>query len=183
MAEAPKTPDQIKKEQEEQHRKQEQQRQQANQGGPAPRSEAKTATATSTYNAQRGGPNDLVDPRGPTFLKHDEIHSLAGDIEPGELGLLKLDEEGHPQGTVIKGNRIFEARSNADDFFTTVISPVVPKLDDIVTPSGAPITKFMNPDPVLWDAGMLARNPPPPPPKEGEPTVYGGGVVNTPVRV
>jgi hypothetical protein len=150
-----------------------------------PKSEAKAPQASSTYSAQgnRGQGDPLVDPRGDTFLKHDEIHALAGDIGPGELGLLKLDEEGHPQGTVIKGNRVFEARHNSDDFYTTVISPVVPKLDDIVTPSGAPITKFMNPDPVLWDAGMLARNPPPPPPKEGEPTVYGGGVVNTPVRV
>ena len=150
-----------------------------------PKSEAKTQQAASTYTAQgnRGQDPLLVDPRGPTFLKHDEIHSLAGDIEPGELGLLKLDEEGQPQGTVIKGHKVFEARTNKDEFFTTVIAPVAPRLDDIVTPSGAPVTKFMNPDPVLWDAGMIARNPPPPPPKEGEPTVIGGGVVNQPVRV
>jgi len=187
MAEAPKTPEQVKKEQEERIKADQAKRDAENKQSQSQtaRPQAKTAGGTSTYNAQRGSPQDLADPRGDTFLTRDEIKSLAGDIISGELGLLKLDEEGHPTGTVIKGSEILKARHNPDDFFTTVISPVVPPVDEIVTPSGAPVTKYMNPDPVLWDAGMLARNPPPEPTEQDEKyaPVVGGGVVNQPVRV
>lgn len=42
------------------------------------------------------------DPRGDTSLSPEEIKSLAGDISPGEVGWVKLDEEGKPVGTVSK---------------------------------------------------------------------------------
>ena len=138
--------------------------------------EAKTGTATSTYNAAKGSPS-LDDPRGDTFLTHDEIKSLAGDIEKGELAHLKLDEEGKPTGTV------FREIPSPDDVTTTVIAPAYPKFDEIVTPSGAPISKYMNPDPVLWDAGMMARNPAPKEDKDSPRGPIGGGVINQPVRV
>ena len=138
--------------------------------------EAKTGAATSTYNAQRGN-DPLADPRGDTFLTHDEIKSLAGDIERGELAHLKLDEEGKPTGTV------FREIPSPDDVTTTVIGTPTVKFDEIVTPSGAPISKYMNPDPVLWDAGMLARNPLPPEDKDSPRGPIGGGVINQPVRV
>jgi hypothetical protein len=161
---ADKTPEQIKHEAEQRRRAQH---------------EAKTGAATSTYNAASKG-QDLADPRGDTFLTHDEIHHLAGDIAPGELGFLKLDEEGHPTGTVIR-----DIRSVHDDSpKATVIASPQHKWDDIVTPSGAPVTKFMNPDPTLWDPGMLARNPPPAPTEQDRKhPLVGGGVVNQPVTV
>jgi hypothetical protein len=139
--------------------------------------EAKTGQATSTYNAARGT-TSLEDPRGDRFLTHDEIKSLAGDIQPGELGFLKLDEEGKPTGTVVTDLRdVYDETPKA-----TVIANRIPIADEIVTPSGAPISKFMNPDTTLWDAGMLARNPPPKEdsdPKHRGP--IGGGVINQPV--
>lgn len=144
-------------------------------------SEAKAPAATSTYNASRKDQPDLRDPRGDTFLTHDEIHSLAGDIGPGELGILKLDEEGKPTGTVLRDKAIFEARSKPEEPYATVIGTPTVKFDEIVTPSGAPISKFMNPDPALWDAGMIARNPIPPPSEDSHPGPIGGGVVNQPV--
>lgn len=147
---------------------------------PADKTESKAPTAMSTYNSMSGDPL-LRDPRGDTFLTHDEIKSLAGDIKPGQLALLKLDDEGKPSGSIVRN--ILEARHNPDDFYTTVISPANIRPDEIVTPSGAPVSKFMNPDPVLWDAGMLARNPPPPPSKDEGPPLIGGGVINQPVRV
>lgn len=152
--------------------------QHGNVGGPNQRgSQAKTGFATSTYNAQRGADPLAKDPRGDTFLTHDEIKSLAGDIERGELAHLKLDEEGKPTGTV------FREIPSPDDVTTTVIAPAYPKFDEIVTPSGAPVSKYMNPDPVLWDAGMLARNPQPEQPGDMPSGPIGGGVVNQPVRV
>ena len=138
----------------------------------------KTQPAMSTYNATnatRGAGNiPLDDPRGDTFLTHDEIKNLAGDIGPGELAHLALDEEGNPTGRACRGI------PDPDSVTATVIGTPTVKLDEIVTPSGAPVTKFMNPDPKIWDEGMLARNPRPTDKVQGP---IGGGVVNQPVRV
>jgi hypothetical protein len=165
----PHNPNQTHEQQEAERKRREEEQKQAR--------EAKTAQATSTYNAAKGT-TSLEDPRGDRFLTHDEIKSLAGDIQPGELGFLKLDEEGKPTGTVITDVRdVYDETPKA-----TVIANRIPVADEIVTPSGAPISKFMNPDTTLWDAGMLARNPPP---KEDSDLKHrgpvGGGVINQPV--
>ncbi len=146
-------------------------------GGHSASHEAKTGRATSTYNAQTGADPTARDPRGDTFLTHDEIKSLAGDIGRGELGHLELDEEGKPTGSV------FREIPSPDQVTTTVVGNSAPVFDEIVTPSGAPISKYMNPDPVLWDAGMLARNPIPEQPGDMPSGPIGGGVVNQPVHV
>lgn len=143
--------------------------------------EAKTASGmSSTYSSGQNKPASTEDKRGDTFLTHDEIHSLAGDIKPGQLGFLKLDEEGKPSGSVVTELKdVYDESPKA-----SVIANPQHVWDDIVTPSGAPVTKFMNPDPVLWDAGMLKRNPPPKDTDDrGLKTPAGGGVVNQPVRV
>jgi hypothetical protein len=169
---------QKKQEEERKKREEEMKRQQASASQRSGSSEAKTGRAASTYS----GTQAKDDPRGDTFLPREKIKELADDIGPGELGLLKLSEEGEPQGQVIRGKEILQQRTkDADEFHATVMGNPKVALDELVTPSGAPVTRFMNPDPVLWDAGMLARNPPPPPP-EGD-VVIGGGVVNQPVRV
>lgn len=92
-------------------------------------------------------------------FSRDEIKNLAGDLAPGEIGWVKLDEEGEPTGPATRG---------MPDISEGPVAKVVgsPKVayDEIVTPSGAPVTKQMNPDTQLWDSGMLARNPTPPRP-------------------
>jgi hypothetical protein len=175
--EAKKRQEEQRQKDEEQRKRQEEARKKSEQGRAGGGKEAKTGRATSTYNAMQGGADDKKDPRGDTFLTHDEIRSLAGDIGRGELGHLELDEEGHPTGSV------FREIPKPDQVTTTVIGNPAPQVDEIVTPSGAPVSKFMNPDPVLWDAGMLARNPQPEQPGDMPSGPIGGGVVNQPVHV
>ncbi len=172
--------EEAKKQAEEQRKRQDEARKRQEEATHKPHSasrEAKTGRATSTYNAQQNSADLNKDPRGDTFLTHDEIRSLAGDIGRGELGHLELDEEGHPTGSV------FREIPKPDQVTTTVIGNPAPQVDEIVTPSGAPVSKFMNPDPVLWDAGMLARNPQPEQPGDMPSGPIGGGVVNQPVHV
>jgi hypothetical protein len=158
----------IKDNEETQKRNQEQQKQKAQQRGQEQKAAKSGAGVSSTYS----GTDEKKDPRGDTFLTHDEIKELAGDIVPGELAHLELDEEGKPTGP------IFREIPGPEDVTTTVIAPAQPRYDEIVTPSGAPVSKYMNPDPVLWDAGMLARNPPPEQPGDMPSGPIGGGVVN-----
>ena len=111
-------------------------------------------------------------------MTRDEIKSLAGDIQRGELARVELDENGTPTGPA------FRDVPKADQVVAPVYGTPTVILDELVTPSGAPITKQMNPEPVLWDAGMLARNPPPEQDERRERyRQQGGGVINQPVLV
>lgn len=134
---------------------------------------AVTPGAATTY----GSAPIPVEPPKPVFLKHDEIKGLVGDIGPGEIGHIELDEEGNPTGAA------FRDIPGADDVTAAVYGNPAVQFDDLVTPSGAPITKQMNPEPKLWDAGMLARNPPPEPTERQRKYQGQPGVVNTPVTV
>jgi hypothetical protein len=117
-----------------------------------------------------------IDPKERSFT-HDEIGGLAGDIGRGELGHIHLDEKGTPHGSA------FKEIPGPDEIFADVYGNPAVVFDDIVTPTGAPITKRMNPSIPLWDAGMLARNPPPEGGRPGDMPKgpVGGGVRNTPV--
>jgi len=123
---------------------------------PATTVTAKPASASKplAYSPGVKAEQQIGDPRGDTFLTPDEIKSLAGDLLPGEIGWVKLDDQGTPTGAATK-----EIPPVDGEPVARVIGSPTHKYDEIVTPSGAPVTKFMNPDPVLWDAGMLARNP------------------------
>jgi hypothetical protein len=133
----------------------------------------------TTYSAS--GKNAYIPPipvEDRTFTK-DEIKNLAGELQPGEVGWVELDEEGTPTGP---------ARKEPPPPGTPtakVVGTLTTKMDEITTPTGAPITKHMNPDPELWDAGMLARNPPPEETEEQkksrENLPLGAPVVNQPV--
>jgi hypothetical protein len=99
-------------------------------------------------------------------------HELVGELGHGELGWVELDEEGMPTGPAQK----------EPPPLGTVAARVVgyfPTQDELVTPSGAPVTDQMNPAPDFQDAGMQARNPPPDVPLDPK----GVPVVNTPVQV
>jgi len=168
--EAEKNRQELQKKNQEELKKQSQQTQ--NQ-----RSAGGSTGKVSTYSAQTGG---VVagDPRGEDRgLTHDEIKSIAGDLLPGELAFVKLNEEGTPEGAAIRDI------PKREEVVARVYASPKAVLDDVVTPSGAPLTKYMNPDPQLWDAGMLERNPIP---DDGGRTrdkriPAGGGVINQPV--
>ena len=118
------------------------------------------------------------DPRGPDRgFTRDEIKSMAGDIERGQLAHIRLDENGTPTG------QAFVEIPHPDEVTAPVAGTPVVQFDELVTPTGAPITKYMNPDVAMWDAGMLERNPPPEDSQPGKkpPGPIGGGVVNQPV--
>jgi len=185
MATSPQTPEQQKAQ--EQKQKAEQERKEREQrAGSRPAGSVVSAGAASTYNMAGGASSDqipLTDPRGDRFLTRDEIKELAGDTLPGEVGWLKLDENGTPVEPVTKDNPFQVAEE--PEKFARVIGAPQHQYDEIVTPSGAPVTKFMNPDPALWDEGMLARNPIPEETEQQKKfkAPLGAPVVNQPVTV
>lgn len=110
-------------------------------------------------------------------FSRDEVKGFLGELVPGEIGHIKLNEEGTPQGAA------FRHIPHPDEITAPVIAQVPVTPDDVTTPSGAPVTRHMNPDVAMWDAGMLARNPPPEGGRPGDQPKgpVGGGVRNTPV--
>lgn len=160
---------------EDQRRKDEAERASNKQAGDRKTGGATVGGAMTTY----GSAPAVTEPPEPVALTRDEIHGLAGDIQPGELAHIKLDEEGNPTGSILRGI------VSGDDITAPVYGNPMVQFDDMVTPSGAPITKHMNPEPKLWDEGMLARNPPQEPDerqKKFQPRT-GAPVVNQPVTV
>ena len=115
---------------------------------------AKSSNKALAYTPGMRTPTQTGDDRGDTFLTDDEIKSIAGDLAPGEIGWVELDDNGTPQGAVKR-----ELPDPAGESVARVVGSPTHKYDEVVTPAGAPLSKFMNPDPALWDAGMLARNP------------------------
>lgn len=105
-----------------------------------------------TASKSSNDPRELE--REPPFTQ-DELNKFAEKLGHGQVGWLRLDEEGRPTGEVLD-----EPPKDNQEFYAKVVG-VKPVHDPIVTPAGAPITKQMNPDPQLWDDGMLARNPQP----------------------
>jgi len=173
--------EQAKKQQEEQKRQEQQRNQQGRSAGGKPAGSVVSPGAASTYSSGANQP-PFADPRGDRFLTADEIKELAGDIQVGEVGWIKLDDEGKPVEAATAEYPFDEGATN-DQTFARVVGAPTHKYDEIVTPSGAPVTRFMNPDPVLWDAGMLARNPIPEEnkPKREDRFPVGAPVVNQPV--
>lgn len=183
MADAPKTPEQTKKEAEQREadrkRREEAEKKES---GHSPhtqqnRSAGGSSGKVSTYSATVSGA-PMEDPRGPDrILTAEQIHAVAGDLLPGELAFVKLSEEGTPEGAA------FRDIPDSNEIVARVYASPKAAFDDVVTPSGAPLTKFMNPDPQLWDEGMRLRNPIPK--EDARSAKYGvppgGGVVNQPV--
>lgn len=72
-------------------------------------------------------------------LTDDELKDLVGDLEPGEDGFLPLDPKGRITGPAQKGQP-------APDQLGAPVHAVVQRAPlTLTTPSGAPITTFMNP--------------------------------------
>lgn len=184
MAEPTKTPAQIDAERKAAEQKaaeakkhaDEQAKAQQNQGKQA-RGGAVVGGAMTTYDSATGVALDSRGTAEERSFSHDEIHGLAGDVGRGELGHISLDEHGTPTGSA------FREIPGPDDIYADVYGNPAVVFDDIVTPSGAPITKYMNPAVALWDAGMLARNPPPEGGRPGDTPKgpVGAPVINQPV--
>lgn len=90
-----------------------------------------------------------------TSFTPEEVKQFLGDLKPGEVGWVELDDHGKPTGAATKeppppGKPV-----------ARVVGAIRSVFDEVTTPTGAPITKHMNPEPTLWDEGMLARNPVP----------------------
>lgn len=80
-----------------------------------------------------------------------DVSALAGDLGHGEKGYLILDSLGMPTGAAsIEPPPPGTPAANVVGYF-----PVA--MDELVTPSGAPIRPFMNPMPDPRDPGMEAR--------------------------
>lgn len=81
---------------------------------------------------------------------------LNGELGHGEEGWIALDNLGSPTGVAME-----ELPAPGEwESIAPVVGYFPVELDTLVTPSGAPITPFMNPmpDPRGEDAGMMARN-------------------------
>jgi hypothetical protein len=137
---------------------------------------ATVAGAKSTYSPK---PVSIPPEEIPEMsMTLDEVKGLLGDIQRGEVAHIKLSPEGEPTGAA------FRDLPKADDITAPVYGTPAVQFDELVTPSGAPITKHMNPELNIWDAGMLARNPiPEPTERQKKFRQAGGGVVNQPVTV
>ena len=175
---AKKQQEEVKKAQEEQRKREEEVKKNQSQQQTKPRA---TTGKVSTYSAKQGEAVPGQDPRGEDRRPSvDEIKEMAGDLMPGELGWVDLNEEGQPQGAAKRDI------PDQDEVVARVFVSPKAAWEDLVTPSGAPITRFMNPEPSLWDEGMRLRNPVP---KEDRQKgsqyrqTAGGGVINQPVTV
>jgi hypothetical protein len=173
---AEKTPEQKKHEEEQ--KKREEQHKAASKDTGSQRGGATVPGAMGTYGSSHSASAAPQPVRQEDHVfTHDEIKGLVGDIQRGELAHIELDEEGTPTGAA------FREIPQADQVVAPVAGTPMVQFDDLVTPSGAPITKHMNPETARWDAGMLARNPPPEGGRPGDKPKgpIGGGVVNQPV--
>lgn len=171
----PQTPEQKrqqeereKQRQEEHHREQERQKREDEQKSRAREDRASRDNSVRSASTGRDRAGSLAytpgagtisapipDPRGVTTFTHDEVEELAGEVTTGQVAWLKLNEEGTPEGEATTDLPIGDDEQN----YARVVGAPGHKYDAIVTPSGAPITRFMNPEMQMWDQGMLARNP------------------------
>lgn len=118
---------------------------------------SKTPGATTTYSAKKDSPVEDDEARKPhinTPLDADEVKGMVGELKPGELGWVKLNDEGEPEGAATR-----DPPTDGPAARVYATAPVIPL--ELTTPSGAPITEHMNPaaGPPFLDAGLRERNP------------------------
>jgi hypothetical protein len=106
--------------------------------------------AATTTNMNPAPPTAEQQPVEEPFTV-EEINALAGDLKPGEIGWVKLDEEGTPTGAAVK------EMPKDDGSYAKVVGAKPAAAEEVLTPSGAPLTKHMNPDPQVPDLHEMAR--------------------------
>lgn len=120
--------------------------------------EIKQSAKTGTATTDEGKEVELVSPAVPDGAKdvnelsedeknapltRDEQQALLGELEPGESGWVPLDDKGRVTGPAQKGI------PPVDQPAARVIAPADTRPPLLATPSGAPVTKHMQPDPSL----------------------------------
>jgi hypothetical protein len=95
-------------------------------------------------------PADQAD-TGARILPDDELKSLRGELEPGEAGFMPLDLDGTPRGASLR------EKPADDQLVAPVYVPALHPSEELVTPTGAPITSIMNPDHSFVDATLKHR--------------------------
>lgn len=88
---------------------------------------------------------------GLEVLSAEEIKGLVGDLEPGDVGYVKLDPKGKPIGAATREH------PKGDELVAPVLGAAARIYDELTTPSGAPITNQMNPEHRFSDAGLDSR--------------------------
>ena len=90
----------------------------------------------------------------PKTFDADEVKKHKGELKPGDLGWLKLDDKGNPVGSATK-------EPPDEGPAARVYVPAAVNPPEMTTPSGAPITENMNPSlpQPHSDEGMKQRNP------------------------
>lgn len=73
-------------------------------------------------------------------LSYEEVEELLGDLEPGDIGWVPLDEKGFITGPAQKGNAPIGQLS------AKVYCPPDSRIPPLTTPAGALLSKKMNPD-------------------------------------
>lgn len=109
-------------------------------------------TSASATAAELRAQADALDASAAATYSPDELKKFVGDLKPGEVGWVALDEHGEPSGAPTREPP--EGKPAA-----RIVHNVPNVVDEVTTPTGAPITKHMNPIPELWDEGMKQRNP------------------------
>lgn len=117
-----------------------------------------TPTPTSAKDRVVAGGNAAPDTAVSEehVLSVDEQKAISVDekLGVGEVGFLPLDADGKPKGSV----KIDKTPGEPE---AAVVKPVARVYDEITTPSGAPLTTNMQPNPDHYDPGLAERNPAP----------------------
>lgn len=89
---------------------------------------------------------------GQEIIAEGELRSLRGELKPGETGYVPLSAEGKPHGGARR-----ERPADGEETVAPVYAPPPHPSEELVTPSGAPITTRMNPDHSFRDPALAER--------------------------
>src|SRR5262245_48367680 len=106
-------------------------------GGLSSTSTTAPATDESAVNKAEIDPNFPVGAHPELMaepISVEEANSMKGELKHGELGWVSLDEEGNPSGPATK-------EMPAEGPAARVMAHSPPSSAEMVTPTGAPITK------------------------------------------
>lgn len=89
---------------------------------------------------------------GQENVPEDQLRSLRGELKPGEQGYIPLDDQGKPHGSALR-----DRPADGEQIVAPVWAPPPHPSEELVTPSGAPITTRMNPDHSFRDPALAER--------------------------
>ena len=120
----------------------------------APTDTKKTGVAVNT-------PTGEADTHAELISVEKQQAMISEEVKVGSSGFIDLTDTGEPTGTIHA-----EKTPGKPQAAVSVTGPKV--YDEVTTPSGAPLTEIMNPNPDHYDPGFAQRNPPEASPKAPE---------------